>query len=63
MKKLRPIKPIKPMKPMRPMEPMGGVDYGSKPSFAGCVMFCTSPMRCPLCGIVVPASTTHRCRS
>ena len=24
-------------------------------------VFCTSPMKCPLCGITVPANTEHRC--
>lgn len=32
-----------------------------KVSVGSCLMFCTEPMVCPLCGIRVPANTEHRC--
>lgn len=28
---------------------------------AVCKLFCTSEMRCPLCGVIVPPSTPHLC--
>jgi hypothetical protein len=28
---------------------------------ATCELFSTSPMRCPLCGVTVPANTPHSC--
>jgi hypothetical protein len=28
---------------------------------ANCELFCSSPMRCPLCDVLVPANTPHSC--